>query len=177
MAPADKRLQAYNFRMVLTNNVANSTPVPQPANYNEDNYELLFRAIEAGQTDSFFKLDPMPNNKTDSNNTGGISTDYIGGNYSLATNLNYAEADYESRDEMIQAHRDYQMGLVWTLQNHPRVPQSIRNAWDDWGLPLDEFTDNGHWPNQIYVREGRRMLGDLVITESHVNQQSGFDNC
>lgn len=171
----DKRLQAYNYRMVLTNNPANRAPVPQPANYDEDDYEMLFRSIEAGQTNDFYKFDPMPNNKTDSNNRNGISTDFIGGNYNLETNWNYAEADYASREEMLQAHVDYQMGLVWTLQNHPRVPQSIRNTMDDWGLPLDEFTDNGHWPNQIYVREARRMESDVVINENHVNQLPGFE--
>jgi hypothetical protein len=170
----DRRLQAYTYRMVLTNKPENRAPVPQPSNYNEAEFELLFRAIAAGQTGSFFKLDAMPNNKTDSNNTGGISTDFIGGNYVLSTSVNYAEADYATRAQMERAHRDYQMGLVWTLQNHSRVPQSVRNNWSMWGLPLDEFADNGHWPNQIYVREGRRMVGDLVIDQRHVDQEDGF---
>jgi hypothetical protein len=171
---ADNRLQTYNYRMVLTNKPENRVAVTQPAGYDAADYELLFRAIEAGQTGGFFKLDAMPNNKTDSNNTGGISTDFIGANYDLALNVNYAEADYATREAMNTAHRDYQLGLVWTLQNHPRVPQNIRNNWAMWGLPADEFTDNGNWPNQIYVREARRLVGELTIDQSHVNQEDGI---
>lgn len=171
----DQRLQAYNYRMVLTNNPTNRVAVPQPDGYDETDYEILFRAVEVGQTSRFFKLSPMPNNKTDSNNDSGASTDVIGGNYNLETGVNYAEADYSTREEMLKAHRDYQVGFVWTLQNHPRIPASIRNAWDDWGLPTDEFVDNGHWTNQAYIREARRMVSDLVINENHVNQLAGFE--
>ncbi|WP_442485002.1 FAD-dependent oxidoreductase [Aeoliella sp. SH292] len=171
---ADDRLQAYNFRMTMTNNPANRVAIAQPANYDEADYELLFRAIDAGQTSRFWKTSPMPNNKTDSNNDTGFSTDFIGGNYDLDTGVNFAEADYETREAMIAAHRDYQLGFVWTMQNHPRVPESLRNSWGVWGLPADEFTENGNWPEQIYVREARRMVSDVVINEHHVNQEPGF---
>jgi hypothetical protein len=170
----DQRLQAYNFRMTMTNVASNRIAIEQPANYNEADYELLFRAIEAGQTTRFWKTSPMPNNKTDSNNDTGFSTDFIGGNYNLDTGVNYAEADYATRAAMIAAHRDYQLGFVWTMQNHPRVPEQLRNTWGVWGLPADEFTENGHWPEQIYVREARRMVSDQVINQNHVNQEPGF---
>jgi hypothetical protein len=171
---ADKRLQSYNMRMVLTNKASNRLAVPQPPNYNEANYELLFRAITAGQTSGFFKLDPMPNNKTDSNNSGGISTDYIGANYVLSTNVNFAVADYATRDAMVTAQRDWQMGLVYALQHSTRVPASIRDTWDDWGLPADEFTDSGNWTDQVYVREARRMVSSVVINQKNVDQQPGY---
>lgn len=170
----DDRLQAYNYRMTLTNVASNRVPIAQPANYDPADYELLFRAIEAGQTSRFWKTSPMPNNKTDSNNDTGFSTDFIGGNYDLDTGVNYAEADYATRDAMIAAHRDYQLGFVWAVQNDPRVPAAIRAAWDDWGLPADEFTDNGNWSEQLYVREARRMVSDVVINEHNVNQEPGF---
>jgi lysophospholipase L1-like esterase len=170
----DQRVQAYTFRMCLTDVAANRAPVPQPAGYQESDYELLFRAIAAGQTSNFFKTSPMPNRKTDSNNSNGYSTDFIGGNYNLAEGWNYAEADYAKRDQVLAAHVRYQMGFVWTLQNSTRVPAGIRSSVSVWGLPLDEFTENGGWPAQLYIREARRLVGGYVVTQQDVNQMTGF---
>lgn len=158
----DTRLQAYNFRMCLTNDPKNRVMIEKPEGYKEEDYELLFRAIEKGQKSRFFKFREVPNHKTDSNNDSGVSTDYIGMNY------DYPDADYATRDKIRKEHEIYQKGLVWTVQNHPRVPQEIRDAHKDWGLPLDEFTESGHWPTQLYVRESRRMVSDFVITENVV---------
>jgi lysophospholipase L1-like esterase len=170
----DGRLQAYCYRMCLTDVATNRVMIAQPAGYQESDFELFFRAIEAGQITRFFKTSPMPNRKTDSNNDNGFSTDFIGGNYNLTEGWNYAEADYGQREQIQAAHRYYQQGFVWTLQNHSRVPVAIRSAWSSWGLPLDEFDETGHWPFQLYVREARRMVSDLVITQHHVNQTTGF---
>lgn len=158
---ADHRIQAYCYRMCLTDNPDNRVMVGKPADYDESEYELLFRSAEQGQT-IFFKLNGVPNRKTDSNNDKGFSTDFIGRNYG------YPEGGYAERERIAEAHKTYQTGLVWTLQHHPRVPAAIRAFYKEWGLPRDEFAANGHWTPQLYVRESRRMVSDVVMNEHHI---------
>ncbi len=162
----DRCIQAYCYRMCLTDVAENRVAIEKPEWYDEKQYELLFRAIEAGQKDQFFKLDMVPNRKTDSNNGSGISTDLIGMNYA------YPDGDYATREKIAKAQELWQRGLVWTLQNHARVPTEIREKYAKWGLAKDEFTDTNHWPHQLYVREARRMVGETIITERTVLDDS-----
>lgn len=157
----DASVQAYNFRICLTNVAENRIAFPEPPGYDPDMFTLLLRYIKAGVWDALRLHKMMPNGKTDLNNFGGVSTDYIGGNHL------WPEGDSETRERIFQEHLQYNLGMLYFLSNDERVPKAIREEASQWGLPADEYVEFGRWTPQLYVREGRRMISDVVMTEHH----------
>ncbi len=150
----DERIQAFCFRMWLTKE--NPQPFPKPDGYDESEYEVLARLFEAG-------VNPTIRWSLDTNNhhlfRGAYFIDYVGGNYA------WPDANWVERERLFQEHVRYQLGVMWFLTHSDRIPEPYRSQLRLWGLPADEYPTTGGWTHQLYIREGRRMVSDYVMTE------------
>ena len=166
----DDKVQAYNVRIVLTTDPENMIPITRPDDYDSTKYELLIRYVNAHKFDHIrqvlWKIDPVPNQKTDINDGCPFSTDYIGANW------DYPEADYTRREEILDAHHSFTKGLIYFIGHDPRMPLSIRSEMLRYGYPGDEYTDNNHWTPQVYIRETRRMIGEYIMTQKDIEKNT-----
>lgn len=159
---SDSKIQAYNYRLCMTRKPENRIMIEKPMLYNPLNYELLIRMANKKPNNAFLSVVALANGKYDVNNEGFISTDLPSINYE------YPNGTFDVRKQIEDTVKDYMMGFIWTLQNDTRIPEVVRNRYKDLGLARDEFVLNSNWPYMIYIREGRRMVGEYVMKESDI---------
>ena len=169
----DGKFQTYNFRLCLTNVPENRITIEKPEGYDPARYELLRRCFEVGgeKVNGILGIKPMPNGKSDVNAGAPISLNLPG------ANQDYPDGSPERRSEIWKEHLDWAHGLVYFVQNDPSVPESVREKYKPWGLCKDEFTDTGGWPHQLYIREGRKMKGEYILTQHDLMTNRRKNDC
>lgn len=183
---ADGQLQAYNFRLTFTNVANNRVAIPQPAGYRREDFtgilplleQKAFKAVftdKSGRDTGIYKAQfpQLPNGKFDINDVS-----HAAARLSMpGANLAWPDGDAQTRARIFAEHVRYNLGLLYFLQNDPAVPARYREEALQYGLCRDEFSTNGHLPEQLYVREARRLVGQHVFIEGDMDQAPGDQRC
>ncbi len=171
---ADDGVQNYNFRICMSQDPNNQISVEKPSTYSRKIYLPILEDIKTGRITKFdgqlVMIQRIPNQKADVNDKGNFAS------FSLALwgrSHRYPEGSPELRDSLYQIHKDHALGLIWFAQNDPEVPENFRKEAGIWGLAKDEYTDNGNFTPMLYVREGRRVVGEYMFREQDTQQSSG----
>ncbi|MCC7497383.1 MAG: FAD-dependent oxidoreductase [Bryobacterales bacterium] len=170
----DKKIQAYTYRLCLTNDPANSYVLKQPPpGYNRANYTEYFDDLKSGRMSHgpnagtivrAFSIAPIPNRKFDANMfPATLAYPFAGLNY------DYPEAGWARREQISEKLRNLTLGLLYFMQNDPEVREDQRKLARTYNLPRDEFTDSSHFPWQLYVREARRIECEYTLTENDLS--------
>jgi hypothetical protein len=173
---SNKYVQTYNFRATLSRDPKNRIEIQRPQNYDESEFLLILDHLRTGQARSWanpgenfiLKVRPIPNLKADFNDAPATISMAL-----KNVNHPWPEGSPEVRERIFQRYKDYTLGLFWFLGNHPGIPEEIRRQMKEWGLPKDEYVDTDHWSPALYVREGRRIVGEYVFTQHDTQPEPG----
>ncbi|WP_395740393.1 FAD-dependent oxidoreductase [Prosthecobacter sp.] len=169
----DKNVMVYSFRLCVTKDPANRVPFPQPANYDPARFEVLRRYFaQEKRPHLLWDLYPLPGNKFDANN--GIGKQFSMGLVGACNG--WSEANERARAQIWEAHKQYTLEMHHFLSTDPAVPEDLRKQMAELGLCRDEFADYGHWSPQLYVREGRRMIGEYIVSQKDIMDQPKKDD-
>jgi hypothetical protein len=169
----DQNVMVYSFRLCLTTNAANRVPFPKPANYDAARFEVVRRYFaQENRPILLWDLYPLPGGKFDANN--GIGKQFSMGLVGACNG--WSEADAAGRAKIWEAHKQYTLEMYQFLTTDPAVPENLRQQLAELGLCRDEFAAYGHWSPQLYVREGRRMKGQYVVSQKDIMEEPGKDD-